>query len=217
MCVRVCTCLCGWVQCTQICKGAGLHTCVHICACMCMDVHVCAKVGLQMCAYISVCVCQEVFEHGCVILHVCVHACRCMCVPMDVSKGDLAHVCMCLSVGVCRCVDTCPCACTGVCANQCLHVSACFFICVCMHRGAPALPWKSFLGKAELTQEYWRAQGREVQLHSTALCTTAYRTAWSTAVSGCWDTGMKHCTEHTFTHSQPKQAFKHCIAQLLIW
>lgn len=124
-----------------------------------------------------------------------------VCVLMDVSKGVLAHVCTCLPVGVCRCVDTHACARTGVCANRCLHVSACFFTRMCVHRGAPALPQKSFLGEAELTRDCWRAQGREVQLCSTARCTAACRTARSTAASGCWDAGMRHCTEHTFTHT----------------
>ena len=174
------TCSCTHVAvCTQECKG---------CACVC-------KGRLEMCAYRSLCLNMDVSFCTRVYMHVDV------CVLMDVSKGVLAHVCTCLPVGVCRCVDTHACARTGVCANRCLHVSACFFTRVCVHRGAPALTQKSFLGEAELTQDCWRAQGWEVQLCSTARCTAACRTARSTAASGCWDAGMRHCTEHTLTHT----------------
>ena len=105
------------------------------------------------------------------------------------------------------CARVCLWVCAGVWIHVrvhvqgCVHVSACFFTRVCVHRGAPALPQKSFLGEAELTQDCWRAQGWEVQLCSTARCTAACRTARSTAASGCWDAGMRHCTEHTLTHT----------------
>ena len=139
-----------------------------------------------------------------------------VCVLMDVSKGVLAHVCTCLPVGVCRCVDTHACARTGVCANRCLHVSACFFTRVCVHRGAPALPQKSFLGEAELTRDCWSTGPgstalQHCALHSSLQDGTEHRCV---GVLGRGDEAL-HRT-HAHTHSRPKRAFKHCSAQLPI-
>ena len=156
--------------------------------------HVCAKVGLK-CVRTDRCVCARRCLNMDVSFCTCVHACRCMCSWM--SAKVFLHMCARVCLWVCAGVWIH----VRVHVQGCVHVSACFFTRVCVHRGAPALPQKSFLGEAELTRDCWRAQGREVQLCSTARCTAACRTARSTAASGCWDAGMRHCTEHTLTHT----------------
>ena len=71
-------------------------------------------------------------------------------------------------------------------AQVCVWGSLCTWVCGSAHlrarrcgcRGAAEVPGnRRFLGEAELTRECWRAQGREAQLHSTALGTTACRMA----------------------------------------
>ena len=144
--------------------------------------------------------------HGCVqgqsstrvVVHVGVqrdgvHACVCMHEHGRVHQGlctrpfVLSHFCVHMDG-----------ACTYGCARMHLHVCVNAQVCVqgnlctwvygsahipahrCACKGAAEAPGnRRFLGAAQLPPECWRAQGREAQLRSTALCTTACRTARS--------------------------------------
>lgn len=109
------------------------------------------------------------------------------------------------------CARVCLWVCAGVWIHMRVHVQGCVQIGVCMsvlvfsHACACTgvhqhCPRRVFWGRQN-SHETAGAQGREVQLCSTARCTAACRTARSTAASGCWDAGMRHCTEHTLTHT----------------
>ena len=141
------------------------------------------------------CVQIAVLEHGCVILHTCVHACRCMCAHGCQQRCS----CTCVHVFACGCVQVCGYTCVCTYRGVCMSVLAFSHACACtgVHQHCPR---RVFWGRQN-SHETAGAQGREVQLCSTARCTAACRTARSTAASGCWDAGMRQCTEHTLTHT----------------
>lgn len=120
------------------------------------------------------------------------------------------------------CARVCLWVCAGVWIHVrvhvqgCVHVSACFFTRVCVHRGAPALPQKSFLGEAELTRDCWSTGPGSTALQHCALHSSLQDGTEHCCVGvlGCRDEAL-HRT-HVHTHSRPKRAFKHCSAQLPI-
>lgn len=157
-----------------------------------MDVSFCTCVYM----HVDVCVCPWMSAK--VILHMC--ACVCLWVCAGVWIHVRVHVQGCVQISVCMSVlvSSYACACTGV-HQHCL--GRVFWGRQNSHRSTG----EHRVGKYSSTA--LRSAQQPTGQHGAPLCQ---------GVSGCWDTGMKHCTEHTFTHSQPKQAFKHCIAQLLI-
>ena len=119
------------------------------------------------------CVCMH--EHGRVHQGLCTRpfVLSHFCVPVD---GVRTYSCARMHLHVCVNAQVCVrrSLCTWVygSAHFCAHRCAC--------KGAAEAPGnRRFLGAAQLLPECWRAQGREAQLRSTALCTTACRTARS--------------------------------------
>ena len=95
--------------CRQVCKGAGLPTCVHAHGCVCTHLHVYAWVCLQRCACIWVCECVQ---GGVLILDV--FFCTGVYTRID------ARVCSWVSAKVFLHIRAC--VCTWVCAGVWIHV-----------------------------------------------------------------------------------------------
>ena len=149
MCVRAHGCVQGWS-----CARVFVHVVVQrdgVHACVCVHEHRCVHQGL----------CTRLLGFA----HTCVH-----------TNGVRTQGCARMRLHVCVNAQVC------VQGNLCTWVYGSAHIpahrCAC--KGAAEAPGnRRFLGAAQLLPECWRAQGREAQLRSTALCTTACRTARS--------------------------------------
>ena len=84
--------------------------CVHLCACVC----VCMHVNMHVC--VRVCVCMHASMHVCVYVRVCMNA--------------SVHVCVCACMRACVCVHVCACVCVCACMHACVHV--CVHVPACM-------------------------------------------------------------------------------------
>ena len=148
----------------------------------------------RVCVHMAVCKAGAVLVSSCTWLCKgmgCTHVCVCMntnaCIKVFAQGFWVLHTLACTRMECAhRAVQGCACTCVN--AQVCVRRSLCTWVygsahirthrCACK-RAVEAPGNGRYLGAAELPPECWRAQGREAQLRSTALCTTACRTARS--------------------------------------